>query len=83
MGLNKLIDSEGILHEPLEQRDRVSYSEGAKINVGNYESRDVHMSYTTDIKEGETTGEAMERAKEFIEEAINKEIDNIKDGNNG
>jgi len=36
--------------------DRISYSEGVKINIGDYESRDVHISYSTDVKKRKTRG---------------------------
>lgn len=43
-------------------KDRVSVSYGRKINLGNYESVDVHVGYSTDLKKGESVKEAFERA---------------------
>lgn len=47
--------------------DKVNYSYGMKINMGNYESADFHISLTTDVKEGETLKQAYERAVKFVE----------------
>ena len=47
--------------------DRISYSEGVKVNIGDYESRDVHISISTDVKEGETPKKAIQRAKKEVQ----------------
>ena len=47
--------------------DRVSYSFGMKINVGNYESKDFHVSLTSDIRDGETTEKALDRVRHEVE----------------
>jgi hypothetical protein len=47
--------------------DKVNYSYGMKVNMGNYESADFHISLTTDVKEGETPKQAYERAVKFVE----------------
>jgi len=47
--------------------DRVSYSFGRKLNLGNYESADFHISYSTDVEAGETKKDAMARAVKFVE----------------
>jgi len=57
------------------QEDRVSYSFGMKINIGNYQSVDFHLSYSTDVKDGETREDAMERATEFVQAKADKEYE--------
>ena len=52
------------------QPDRISYSFGMKINMGNYESVDVHMSLSTDVAEGETQEKALKRAQKFVESKV-------------
>lgn len=55
-----------------ENTDRISYSEGVKINIGDYESRDVHVSYSTSVKEGENTKKAISRARKTVQEKLMK-----------
>ena len=45
-----------------KQRDRVSVSLGKKVNVGNYESLDFHVSLSTDCEDNETSQDAAKRA---------------------
>jgi len=56
----------------LEQRDRVMYSEGLKINIGDYESYDLHLSYSTDVSQTETKEQALQRAVKFIKKSLDK-----------
>lgn len=60
------------------QPDRVSYSFGMKINIGNFQNVDFHLSYSTDCKEGETKEDAMERAGAFVESEADKEYEKYK-----
>ena len=62
----------------MAEQDRVSYSFGMKINLGNYESADFHISYSTDVKPGETRADALERAVEFIEAEADTKYEQIK-----
>lgn len=55
--------------------DRISYSFGCKINMGNYESVDVHMSLSTDVSEGETLDKALKRAQKFVESKVEEKRD--------
>lgn len=50
--------------------DRISYSFGCKINMGNYETVDIHMSYSTDVRGDEAVTDTLKRAQEFVEEQI-------------
>ena len=61
------------------QEDRVSYSFGLKLNIGNYQSLDYHMSYSTDVKDGETPDVAMERARTFVQQKADEEYDHHKE----
>ena len=56
----------------LTQPDRVTYSESVKINIGDYESRDVFLSYATDVAEGETVQDAVVRSKNIVIASIKK-----------
>lgn len=47
--------------------DRISYSEGIKVNIGDYESRDVHVSYSTDVKSKEKSSDAIKRARKTVQ----------------
>jgi len=60
------------------ESDRVNYTFGLKINLGNYESCSINMSYSTDLKEGETPKDGMDRAVEFIENSIDKKRMELK-----
>lgn len=58
--------------------DRVSFSAGRKVSDGAYGSYDVHMSYSTDCKEGEEPQQAMDRAQAFVEGNIANQVERIK-----
>lgn len=57
----------------LKQVDRLSYSEGVKINIGDYESRDVHISYSSDVTDGEKVVDAFKRVKKVVRNRLHKE----------
>jgi hypothetical protein len=56
--------------DKLEQNDRVSFSYGFKKSDGKYGSKDMHISYSTDVTPLETPEDAMTRAKEFVKSQI-------------
>ena len=58
--------------DKVQQRDRVMYSEGLKINIGDYESYDFHLSYSTDVSKTETPKSAMKRAVNFVKKQLDK-----------
>jgi len=66
------------MSEKLSQNDRVSYSFGLKLNIGNYQSLDFHLSYSTDRREDETAEEAYERCRMFVETKSEEEYDRQK-----
>jgi len=49
-----------------------------KINIGNYQSVDFHLSHSTDVREGETKEEAMARAAAFVEKTADEEYEKYK-----
>jgi len=50
--------------------DRVSWSEGIKINIGDYESYSVNISMSTSIRPDENEVHAMGRAKQFVQKKM-------------
>lgn len=52
-----------------EELDKISYSEGVKINIGDYESRDVHISYSysTNVRKKEKMIDAVKRARKKVQ----------------
>lgn len=62
------------------QPDRLSVSYGRKINLGNYESADVHMSYSSDINDGESIEAAEARISKVVEVLITKKIKEVASG---
>jgi len=57
--------------------DRVSYSMGIKVNLGNYQSADVHISYSTDVKKGETPQQALNRSQKFVEDNVEEQHEKL------
>lgn len=53
-----------------ETSDRISYSEDVKINIGDYESRSVHISYSTDVRDDESVKAAIARAKGRVRKSL-------------
>lgn len=54
------------------QLDRITYSEQVKVNIGDYESRDVFVSYSTDVQGSETPDQTVARAKRIVVEQVRK-----------
>ena len=61
----------------MSEPDRVNYSFGMKVNMGNYESSDFHISYSTDVKEDETLKQAQERAVRFVEKEAERKFSEL------
>ncbi len=59
------------------QLDRISVSFGKKLNMGNYETMDLHYSYSTDVQEGEKLNEAYDRAEKIVAERTKKLTEKI------
>ncbi len=62
----------------MSENDRISYSFGAKINIGNYQSIDFHISYSSEVKPDEKTDTAYSRVKKYVESKAEFEIDKIQ-----
>lgn len=58
--------------------DRVSYSFNLKVGLPNYGSAGVTIGLDTDVREGETSEKAFKRAKKFVEDAVERETDEIR-----
>lgn len=58
--------------------DRVSYSFGLKVNLGNFESASIHASFSTDVKEGEDFDTAVRRAAEEVETFVDSKREELK-----
>ena len=53
-----------------DEQDRISYSEGVKVNIGDYESRDVHISYSTNVRDKEKPTDTFKRAKKVVRQEL-------------
>jgi len=58
--------------------DRVSYSMGRKVNIGNYESIEIHESFSTDLLPGETREQALARAAGFVERTVTARVSAVR-----
>lgn len=58
--------------------DRISFSYGMKIGLPNYSSVDFHISMSSDVKAGETPEKALVRIKKFVDEKIEKEMEDAQ-----
>ena len=50
--------------------DRVAYSETVKINIGDYEHREVFFSYSSAVREDETTDDAEKRVTRRVRKKL-------------
>jgi len=55
--------------------DRLTYTFGVKMNIGNYQNVDFNVSYSSDVKSGETTDKAYARIKKYVEQKIEEEVE--------
>jgi len=54
----------------LTQLPRVNISLGRKINIGNYESIDVHASFSCDVEPGKTVEDTYERVYKMVKNQV-------------
>jgi len=62
----------------MSKPDRVSYSFSGKVNIGNYESIGFHISYETDVKEGENPSKTLKRVQYFVETKAEEKLDELR-----
>ncbi len=66
--------------EEQPKNDRVSYSLGVKVGRnGRPQTLDVHCSYSTDVKPGETADEATKRARAHVERWTNHRVEKFQE----
>lgn len=63
----------------MPENDRVNYSFGHKVNLGNYESADFHISYSSDVKADETPEKALNRVRKFVEAKAEEKLDELRE----
>jgi len=51
----------------MAEADRVSYTFGMKLNMGNFQSVDYHISHSSDVMANETPAKALKRVVKFVE----------------
>ena len=61
------------------QPDRLNYSMGMKLTMGNYQSIDFHFSYSSDVKPGESLEKASKRVIKYVEDQIEEKFDEHQD----
>jgi len=57
--------------------DRISFSFSRKFNLGNFETADIYVGFSTDVDKDENKSEAMSRAKKFVYKELKKEKDKL------
>jgi vacuolar-type H+-ATPase subunit D/Vma8 len=59
------------------EADRLSYSFGVKVNIGNFQNVDLHISYSSDVKSDESLDNAFKRIKKYVEKRIEAEVEQV------
>jgi len=57
---------------------RVVFSQSVKINIGDYETRDVFLSYADNVGEDESPASALKRVKKFVQKRIHESEKTIR-----
>ena len=60
-------------------QDRISYSFGFKLSIGQYETAHADITYSSDVKEGETKEKAFRRVVKFVEDRAAEKMDEVKE----
>lgn len=63
----------------VKQPNRVSVGMGFKRNLGNYQSMDVHISLSSDAKQGEDDEALLRRVYDFVETNFLKEFEETEE----
>lgn len=64
----------------MSEPDRINYTFGTKVNMGNYESVNIQVSLTSDVKKGESREDALTRISLFVETEVEERRDALKGG---
>lgn len=62
----------------LLQPDRVTWSQSVRINIADYEHRDIHISYSTAVRDGELPEKAVARARKKVQSILHKQERKIR-----
>ena len=76
-------DFDSVDVEEAEKRgtpDRVWFSDGLKMNLGDYQSADVNAGMSTDVRPGETAEQAFDRARKTVEAQVFAEAKRVRAG---
>lgn len=61
-----------------KKKNRVKVQQGVTLNIGNFQSVRTEIGLNTDLMEGENTLEAMDRAYKFVEDYLEKKVEEMK-----
>ena len=67
----------------MSESDRVSYSFGMKVSIAKFESADFHLTFSSDVKQGETPAKALARVQEFVEKEAERKLDELRSTTQG
>lgn len=54
--------------------NQVTVSQGITLNIGNFQSARVDCGVTADVRQGETTDDAMRRVFDYVESFVNEKV---------
>ena len=54
--------------------DKIIFSVTRKINMGNYETIDIHFSYESEVYEDENLDTATKRVSNYVKRVVNYEV---------
>lgn len=52
--------------------DRITYSESIKINIGDFENRELVIGLTSDVRDDESFSKALDRVKKTVQKQTTK-----------
>lgn len=50
--------------------NRLTYSETVRVNIGDYEHRDIFVSFGTNVEKGESIDDAYKRARDIVRKKL-------------
>ncbi len=60
--------------------DRVWFSDGVKMNLGDYQSASVDAGMSSDVRVGETVEQAFDRVRKVVEQQVAGEASRVRNG---